>query len=432
MLRRRRVTSLELVGLAHVKQRRAGCDRLFCLQWGDLLGLLARGRFVVHGRHAIEWLGSAAPYDRRTPTDELPVRTITADELLERLDDGDEVLVLDVRETDEFEAWSIPGSVNMPLATLGARLSEVPRADVVTVCASGTRATTATELLARGGLESRVLDGGMSAWSRVYDDAVLDAGAATIVQVRRRGKGCLSYVVGAGDASAVIDPSGDVGEYVRRADARGWRIAHVFDTHLHADHVSGARELAAVTGAELVLNPADRFGFEFTALADGMRVPIADGVDLTVSVLSTPGHTKGSTVYLLGEAAAFTGDTLFLESVGRPDLADEAEAFARSLYQSLHDKLLGLPDSTMVLPAHFSSVVDVDRGVVGAPLGVLKERLTQLTADEDAFVAWAVGSVTARPPHYETIVATNLSGTPLTCEDRSSLEAGPNRCAVAG
>jgi glyoxylase-like metal-dependent hydrolase (beta-lactamase superfamily II) len=361
------------------------------------------------------------------------VRSITAGELLARLDDGDAVVVLDVREPDEFESWAIPGSVNMPLGGLERRLGEVPRdATVVTVCAAGTRAASASEILARAGVESSVLDGGMGGWSRVYDDAVMDAGAATIVQVRRRGKGCLSYVVGAGDAAAVIDPSSDVDEYVRRADARGWRIAHVFDTHLHADHVSGARALAAATGAQLVLNPADRFGFDFSALTDGMRVPIAEGVDLTVSVLSTPGHTKGSTVFLLGDTAAFTGDTLFIESVGRPDLADQAEAFAHSLYRSLHDKLLGLPESTMVLPAHFSSVVAVDRGIVGAPLGDLKARLWQLTADQDTFVAWAAGSVTARPPHYETIVATNLSGAPLSLEDRSSLEAGPNRCAVAG
>lgn len=361
------------------------------------------------------------------------MRSITAGELLARLDDGDAVVVLDVREPDEFESWAIPGSVNMPLGGLERRLGEVPRdATVVTVCAAGTRAASASEILARAGVESSVLDGGMGGWSRVYDDAVMDAGAATIVQVRRRGKGCLSYVVGAGDAAAVIDPSSDVDEYVRRADARGWRIAHVFDTHLHADHVSGARALAAATGAQLVLNPADRFGFDFSALTDGMRVPIAEGVDLTVSVLSTPGHTKGSTVFLLGDTAAFTGDTLFIESVGRPDLADQAEAFAHSLYRSLHDKLLGLPESTMVLPAHFSSVVAVDRGIVGAPLGDLKARLWQLTADQDTFVAWAAGSVTARPPHYETIVATNLSGAPLSLEDRSSLEAGPNRCAVAG
>lgn len=362
----------------------------------------------------------------------MSVGLITADELLSTLDDGGDVVVLDVREPDEFESWSIPRSMNVPLGSLVARLDEVPQsADLVTVCAVGSRAQTATDVLQRAGVASRVLDGGMASWSRVYDEAALEAGDATIVQVRRRGKGCLSYLVGARDAAAVIDPSSDVNQYLERADEHGWQIRHVFDTHLHADHVSGARALAAATGAELVLNPADRFGFEFVPLRDGMRVRIAEGVNLTVSVLSTPGHTKGSTVFLLGQTAAFTGDTLFLESVGRPDLADQAEAFAHALYRSLHDKLLNQPDSMMILPAHFSSVVAVDRKLVGAPLGDLKARLSLLAVDEPAFVAWAAGSVTARPPHYETIVATNLSGSALDDDERSSLEAGPNRCAVS-
>jgi glyoxylase-like metal-dependent hydrolase (beta-lactamase superfamily II)/rhodanese-related sulfurtransferase len=360
------------------------------------------------------------------------VGSITADELLAGLDDGDKIVLLDVREPDEFESWSIPGALNVPLSSLEGRLDAIGPGEVVTICAVGTRAAEASEVLARAGRESSVLQGGMGAWSGVYDDAVLEAGHATIVQVRRRGKGCLSYLVGAGGAAAVIDPSSDVEEYVARAEARGWGITHVFDTHLHADHVSGARALAQATGAALVLNPADRFSFEFSPLSDGMRVVIADGVDLTVSVLATPGHTKGSTVFLLGEVAAFTGDTLFLESVGRPDLADQAEAFAHALYGSLHDKLLELGDDAMVLPAHFSSVVTVDRGIVGATIGDLKARLWQLSANEDDFVAWAVGSVADRPPHYVTIVEANLKGTALAIEERASLEAGPNRCAVAG
>ena len=135
------------------------------------------------------------------------MRTITADDLLRKLDDGTDVFVLDVREPDEFAGWRIPTAVNLPLSSLGSRLDDVPRdREVVTVCAVGTRATTASEALAREGVTAEVLDGGMGAWSRVYDDVELAAGGARVVQVRRRGKGCLSYLVGAGNAAAVIDP----------------------------------------------------------------------------------------------------------------------------------------------------------------------------------------------------------------------------------
>jgi len=365
--------------------------------------------------------------------DEVRVRTISADQLLTKLDDAEVVFVLDVREPDEFEAWRIPTAVNIPLGALPSRVGEVPRdREVVTVCAVGERAATATEVLAVLGVAAEVLDGGMSAWSNVFDDVERTLDGATVVQVRRRGKGCLSYVVGAQGSAVVIDPAADVDQYLALTAARGWTITHVFDTHLHADHVSGARALAEAAGAELVLNPADHFGFPHVAAEDGMAVPVADGVAITVSVLTTPGHTSGSTTLVLGDAAIFTGDTLFLESVGRPDLADQAAAYAHALYRSLHDKVLCLPDAAMVLPAHVGQGVEV-RGdeLVAAPLGVLRDRLWQLSADEDDFVRWAVASVSARPPNYATIVATNKTGRAVSDQERSALEAGPNRCAVA-
>jgi glyoxylase-like metal-dependent hydrolase (beta-lactamase superfamily II) len=361
------------------------------------------------------------------------VRTITADDLLAKIDD-DDVFVLDVREPDEFEAWRIPGAVNVPLAALADHLGDVPvDREVVAVCAVGSRATAAVGVLEANGRSATLLDGGMGAWSGVFDEAELGAGGATIVQVRRRGKGCLSYLVGAGRAAVVVDPAADLDAYRSRAAVRGWTITHVVDTHLHADHVSGARALAAATGAELLLNAADRFAFDHTPLVDGSAIAISDDVSLGVSVLATPGHTSGSTTFVLGGDAVLTGDTLFLESVGRPDLADKAEAFAHALYHSLHDKVLCLPDAAMVLPAHVGQGVVVRAGeVAGATISVLHDRLWQLSADEDDFVAWAVSAVTARPPNYATIVAANRLGRPLDVDERVELEAGPNRCAVGG
>lgn len=347
--------------------------------------------------------------------------------------DNDDVVVLDVREPDEFAEWRIPGAMNVPLDALGARLDEIPRhAEIVAVCAVGARAARAVDVLAAAGIEAEWLEGGMSAWANAYDDAEVAVGGATVVQVRRRGKGCLSYLIAAGGSAAVIDPSSDIDQYLERAASRGWALAYVFDTHLHADHVSGARALADASGAQLVLNPADAFDFDYTPLADGMRIPLADSVSITVSVLSAPGHTQGSTAFLLGDDAIFTGDTLFLESVGRPDLADRADEFAHELFHTLHDKVLGLPDDTLVLPAHFGDAVEVHADtVVTARLGELRERLWQLDAGEDEFVAWASRAATPRPPNYVAIVDANRYGTRMDVAARRDLEVGPNRCAVA-
>ncbi len=323
-------------------------------------------------------------------------RDIDAAELAGRLGTSAAPVVLDVRDPDEVEEWSIPGSINVPVRELDRRIGEVPRdREVVTVCASGNRSAAAADLLAGRGLRVANLRGGMDAWGRVYDWVAIDVDGARVVQVRRRGKGCLSYVVGGSDEAFVIDPSIETDVYVEIAAEHGWRIAHVFDTHLHADHLSGARALADRTGAVLHLNPADTFDFAFAPLHDGERFPLGAGITLTVAALRTPGHTEGSTIYFVGDRVVLTGDTLFVDGVGRPDLAERAEEFAHNLYRSLHERVLTLPDDALVLPGHYGDSVPVDPDApVGATLGALRATIEPLGFDEDAFVAWA----TARDP----------------------------------
>jgi glyoxylase-like metal-dependent hydrolase (beta-lactamase superfamily II) len=215
------------------------------------------------------------------------------------------------------------------------------------------------------------------------------------------------------------------------ASTRGWTIAFVLDTHLHADHISGARELVAVTGARLLLNPHDPFTFNFEPLSDGLDLPLGKGVSLVVEAVSVPGHTEGSTLYRLGELAIFTGDTLFLESVGRPDLADKADVFAHNLYRSLHERVLPLSDDVLVFPAHYGAVVPVRFGEpVTATLGSLRHTLPALAYSEEKFVEWAIARVTDRPPNYRKIVEMNAGLVPVV-DDAAELEMGPNRCAIA-
>jgi glyoxylase-like metal-dependent hydrolase (beta-lactamase superfamily II) len=358
--------------------------------------------------------------------------TITAAELVVLLDDDPLLHLLDVREPDEVADWQIPHVHNIPLGQLESRVDEVPRdRHIVVICAKGERALRGAEILAGHAVASRVLDGGMSAWASTFDRVSGDFGGATVVQLRRRGKGCLSYVVGAGTSCVVIDPALDVTHYVDVAREHHWTITHVLDTHLHADHLSGARALSKLTNAALWLNANDDFNFEFAPLRDGKNVALAPGVALTVSAVSVPGHTEGSTMYRLANAAIFTGDTVFLESVGRPDLADQAEAFAHHLFTSLHERVLPLDDQIMVFPAHYGAGVEVRAGqFVARPLGELRDTLPALALGEADFVAWAISNVKDRPGNYRHIVLIN-SGREALTGDASELEAGPNRCAVA-
>jgi hydroxyacylglutathione hydrolase len=175
--------------------------------------------------------------------------------------------------------------------------------------------------------------------------------------------GCLahaSYLIGSAGEAAVVDPQRDVQQYLDEAEARGLTIRYVIETHLHADFVSGHRELAARTGAEIVFGQAARVEFPHRAVRDGDELRIGH---VTLQILETPGHTAEgiSIVVADGEMpdaprTVLTGDTLFIGDVGRPDLAASsgytAEEMAGLLYESLHRKLLQLDDSVEVYPAH--------------------------------------------------------------------------------
>lgn len=360
------------------------------------------------------------------------ITRISTDELVPLLDSDPRLYLLDVRDPDEVLDWHIRGAHNIPLDQLDEHYGDVPADDrIVVICAMGKRAQQGAEILAHHQVASAVLEGGMGAWTSTYDTVEGEFAGATVVQLRRRGKGCLSYLIGAGTNAVAIDPSLDLEQYLRVARGHGWTISHVLDTHLHADHLSGARALAAETGATLCLNSADPYLFEFSALYDGRKIELAPGVHLSVSSVSVPGHTEGSTMYQLGSVAVFTGDTLFLESVGRPDLADQAEPFAHDLYRSLHQRILPLEDSTLVFPAHYGAVVEVHAGqFVTRPLGELRPSLPALAMNESEFVAWAIKNVKDRPPNYQRIVRIN-SGQEQATGDVAEIEVGPNRCAIA-
>jgi hydroxyacylglutathione hydrolase len=166
-----------------------------------------------------------------------------------------------------------------------------------------------------------------------------------------------SYLIGSESECAIVDPQRDVDQYIDDAARRGLAIRYVLETHLHADFVSGHRELAARTGAEIVFGAAAGARFPHRAVRDGDVLRVGN---VELHAMETPGHTPESISWLLiedGKAIkVLTGDTLFIGDVGRPDLAAArgytTEQMASMLYDSLHGKLLALPDDVEVWPAH--------------------------------------------------------------------------------
>ena len=271
----------------------------------------------------------------------------------------------------------------------------------------------------------------MKAWSLAWNTAEIHLSHQDthIIQVRRVGKGCLSYLIGSGREAAVIDAALDPEIYLNLARQQGWQITHVLDTHIHADHLSRSRLLAEAAGATHYLPAQERVSHPFTAIHANDVLQI----DSThIKALHTPGHTLESTCYLINDEALITGDTLFLAAVGRPDLeadAAAAEQHAHLLYRSLQ-RLLDLPGGTLVLPGHTSEPVAFDGQAIVASLADVRRQTELLSLPEDRFAAQLLARIPPTPPNYHRIVALNEAG--LWPEaDPADLEAGANRCAVS-
>jgi glyoxylase-like metal-dependent hydrolase (beta-lactamase superfamily II) len=365
--------------------------------------------------------------------------TVDVAELRAMLEAHKSVTVLDIRAAADRAEWSIPGSLHIdayealkagdPNALTDADIpSDAP---VVTICGAGKVSLTAMEQLRQRGFDARSLSGGMKAWSMAWNSAVvpIPASAATVIQIRRTGKGCLSYLIGNGDEATVIDAALPPGVYQDLASERGWAITQVLDTHIHADHLSRARALAEPTSATLYLPTQNRVKYAFTPMHEGDTLTV--GASQLVA-LHTPGHTLESTSYLLDDAALFTGDTLFLAGVGRPDLEaspEQARERARLLHASLA-RLTALSPELVILPGHTSEPVSFDAQPLVSTLAEVKARAALLGLDEEAFLTTILARIPLTPPNHAQIIALNETGA-MPDGDPTDLEAGANRCAVS-
>jgi glyoxylase-like metal-dependent hydrolase (beta-lactamase superfamily II)/rhodanese-related sulfurtransferase len=379
------------------------------------------------------------------------VPSIDVPDLLNRADAGDPVVLLDVRNDEDFGAWKLEG--REPLETVHVpyfdfiedeerAVAALPRnREIVVVCASGDSSEMVAELLNEKGLSARNVAGGMAAYGSYLQPVEVPLSPAErarfqIWQLNRRGKGCLSYVVRAGDEAIVVDPSRDTDQYEAFLDRIGARPVRVLDTHVHADHVSGGSLLAAKHRIPYTVAAGDDFDLDkdVVPLADGAEIRLGGvkGVTVVVQAVRTPGHTPGSTSYLVGGKYLLSGDTLFVRSVGRPDLGGQVVSWGRALFHTLRERLASLPDDTVVLPAHYADVSEIgDEGVVSSTIGELRGTVPELAIEtEQEFVEAMRRAVTEPPAAYADIIRVNLGVLDATTEKIAEWELGKNQCAA--
>ncbi len=235
--------------------------------------------------------------------------------------------------------------------------------------------------------------------------------------------GCASYLLGCTTVGelALVDPHAELADdYLEAAQAAGSRIAEVIDTHVHADHRSGAPAIAAACGARLRLPAGAPVSFDFEALEDGELVVLGN---VRLEVLSTPGHawahaallvtdtTRGEEPWLL-----LSGDALFVGDVGRPDLHGEERALAAALEHSLRERLLTLPDWIELLPSHVGGSA-CGAGISSNPsstIGFERRANALLALEGDAFVEAVLGRLSPPPPEFAEIYAENQRAGALT------------------
>jgi glyoxylase-like metal-dependent hydrolase (beta-lactamase superfamily II) len=374
----------------------------------------------------------------------MSVKALLAKEIADMTVNKKPLFILDVRNESDYNDWKIEGdavtSINIPYFDLidGVEpiLDQLPKDEqILVVCAKEGSSVFVAESLAEAGLEQvSYLSGGMKSWSEyLYQAKVYQDEDLKVYQFIRVGKGCLSYMVVSGEEALVVDPSRFINVYEKVASNEGVKITHIVDSHLHADHISGGRELAERLGAQYYLMKSEGAVFSFNALEDYTNIGF-ERVSLEVLAVKTPGHTPGSVSFLVNNKLLFSGDTIFVGGLGRPDLGGKVAEWAEDLYETVYEKVAAIADDVVVLPGHYASLDDEmnGEGFVGETLGNIRSRndMMRNKAKED-FVEMVVANANSEtPPNFEEIVGINRGVINASADKQQELEIGPNRCAL--
>jgi glyoxylase-like metal-dependent hydrolase (beta-lactamase superfamily II)/rhodanese-related sulfurtransferase len=377
---------------------------------------------------------------------------LTVDDLADAIDAGADLTVIDTRPPESYEAWHVPGAVNVPyhpVDGLGEGVewedveSIVKSAPVAVICGKGLSSTSFGFELSGRGHDVSVVKGGMEDWSKLYDVVEVETdGDLFVAQVQRRAKGCLGYVVGdrREREALVVDATRQHHEFELVAADAGMVISGVLDTHVHADHLSGGRELAERRSVPYFLSEAAAerdVAYDYEPLADGETLSV---VAVAFKMLAAPGHTTDLTNLVVDDRYLLSADALFVESVGRTELElgeGGAERGAAMLYETLHERYAPLSDDIVVLPGHVSVDADGRFGVgrpgelVAATLGKLRAELDLFELDEPSFVERVTARGTEKPPNYRMIIDANRGLLDLRGDEATEAELGPNNCAVS-
>ncbi|MBO0586696.1 MBL fold metallo-hydrolase [Sporosarcina sp. E16_8] len=374
----------------------------------------------------------------------MTVQPMTASTIAKKVVNQEPFFILDVRNEDAFVDWKIEGDniqhLNIPYFDLLDGVEEImgqlpTDQDIVVVCAKEGSSIMVGEMIAEEGRTVHYLQGGMKAWSEHLEPVKIgdlkDGGE--LYQFVRIGKGCLSYMIVSNGEAAIVDATRMTDVFIDFAKMLDVKITHILDTHLHADHISGGRKIAEAVNGTYWLPPKDagEVLFAYESLEEGRTITIGN-TTIAIQPLYTPGHTIGSTSFIVDDTYLLSGDILFIDSIGRPDLAGLAEDWVGDLRESLYKRYKELSAELIVLPAHFMIIEEFNSdGSVSGKLGTLFAENHGLNIESEVeFREMVTGNLPPQPNAYQQIRETNMGKITPDEETQREMEIGPNRCAV--
>ena len=376
------------------------------------------------------------------------LKSYSADDLFRFLIQKEDVIVLDVRNEEDFGRFSVEGPfpfdmVNVPyfdfMEEEDASVAKVSHdKPVKVVCAKEGSAQYVGEILMNHGFKDvAFLTGGIKTWGNMMTPKRInpESDDYALYQFIRPAKASCNYGLLYKGEMVNFDPSRNYDFYQSFADSQNVKIVRTFETHLQADYISGSKKIADVTGAEIMANVGDfkDASFQYSGVKDGESYSVGgDGPE--IKVLHSPGHTPGSTSYIIDDKYFITGDTVFILSVGRPDLGGKAEEWSVMLFDTLTNKVQNLDKKLKVLPGHFmewneanDSLLFVENlgEVIHRNAGVFK------IATPENFTKYIKDNMRKSPEIYGEIRKVNVGWLDVDMNEADIMDLGKNECVAA-
>lgn len=367
-----------------------------------------------------------------------------AKDLFQWLTDKEDILVVDVRNEKDFSRFQVESPYPFDMTNVSyydfmeieeESVAKVPKGRAIRiVCAKEGSAKYVGEILVKHGFDDvRYLTGGIKTWGNLLvPKAVREGDDYSLYQFIRPGKASCSYGLCSGNEMMLFDPSRNVDFYLDFAKSKNCTITKTFETHLQADYIAGSRQIAEQTGADFF------GGIDFDGTKAGHKAVTDNEIHRfgnggpDVKVLFTPGHTPGSLTFIVDNTYMLSGDTVFIQSIGRPDLGGQVDEWAVLLFNTIQ-QVAKLDDSLLVLPGHYMEWAEADEDLIFClTFRQVKDRnkdVFSMTEEKD-FIQYIKDNMRQQPPEYALIRLANGNMEQYDIDKQEELDLGKNECAA--